>query len=116
MSTFNMQGQQVGTQNIAGNDMFIGAVQTRVDLAARLDVLGADLAQAHQDHEIDDAPAIEAKEALALAATEARADSPDKSRLLASLESAKNAVKDVVAVAGLYEALTKLPEIVHRLF
>lgn len=116
MATFNMQGQQVGTQNIAGRDMFIGAVQTRVDFAAQLDALSTDLAQAHRDGEIEDAPAAEAKEALALAAAEARTDAPDKGRLLTSLDTAKKAVKDVVAVAGLYEALTKLPEIVHRLF
>ena len=115
MSIFDQRGQTVTYQTNVAMGNAVGEVADREGLRRALDEMMRTTRKAYGDEQIPEAEWEEVRENLKLAKTEAEAATPDKSKLVVLLNGAKNAVKDVVAVAGLYEALSKLAEKIPHL-
>lgn len=115
MAMFDQRNQTVTNQWNYAVSQAADSANDRESLSAAIDELVRLSKKAYGDEQIPDAEFEEVKGNLKLAKAEAQATVPDKSKLVAFLDTAKNAVKDVVAVAGLYEALAKLAEKVPHL-
>jgi len=115
MATFIQSGQVVGQQNNA-DVINVNSVGSKSDLLAQLDTLRCRVNEAAQAGQLDSGKQKIVDEHIADAMREARKPEPDKSTITNKLEMATNAVKGIVAVAGLYEALKKVVELAHKFF
>ncbi len=107
MSVFDQRGQHVNYQyNAAGNINF-GTVQNSADLAAELEKLKPELAKAREAQAISEDTETEAKYNITKAAQLAKAPQPDKKSVLDYLNTARDCLKDITAVGGIVESLSK---------
>jgi hypothetical protein len=113
MASFNQTGQTVEQQNNA-DVINIGAIASRSELLAQIDAIRRQLNVAAGSGQIDRDKQKLADEYIAEALTEAQKPVPNKLAVRDKIELAKNVVKDVVSVAGLYEALSKAAEVAGR--
>ena len=111
---FDQRGQQVTyLYNAAGNISF-GAVQNYLDLAAELQILQAELANAAAAGAIDQDAATDAEYELTKAAQQAQRPTPDKQSLLGHLTAAKQLVAGATALSDLVTGLGQAIEMVQH--
>jgi len=114
-ATFNQQGQTVSGPQYNGEVINIGTAASKADLIAQLDIIRGHVGEAANSGQLDRSKQKLVDEHIGDALTEARKPSPDKTAIGSKLELATSALKGVVAVAGLYEALKKAAEVAGRL-
>lgn len=115
MAIFDQRNQTVTYQTNIAMQNAVAEVASREDLLKSLEMIRQDGLKAYGADQIPVENWAEAKESLELAKIETEKPQPDKSKLTGLLEKAKGAVKGVVAVAGLYEAMAKLAEMIPHL-
>ena len=116
MTNFDMRGQQVNTQYIAGRDMHFGTVTTPADLIAELEKLKNHFAQAQADGIITEELATDTEYQVTKAIQQAKKPEPDKKTLLDHLTTAKTLIENVTAASGLVTALVGAIQVVQKLF
>ncbi len=116
MAQFNLQGQQVGSQYIAGRDMNFGAVQTPADLVAVLEQLKGQFAQAKDTGILGEEVATDAEYQVTKAIQQAKKPGSEKKTILDHLNTAKTLIGDITAASGLVTALVGAIEMVQKLF
>lgn len=116
MAQFDMRGQQVTNQYIAGRDMNFGAVQSPEDLITELEKLKGELYQAKQAGIISEEEATDAEYQVTKAVQQAKKTDPDKKTILHHLNTAKSFIAGITAASGLVTALTGAIEVVQKLF
>lgn len=105
MTTFNQQGQNVGTQYNAGGDINFGDVKDKVDFVKELNKLRAELSRVAVEDAIDAEIITDADYQLTKAIQQAEKDAPDKSKLLLHLESAKGYMDGITSLLKLAAAV-----------
>ncbi len=116
MAQFDMRGQRVTNQYIAGRDMNFGAVQTPEDLITVLEKLKGELDQAKQAGIISEEEATDAEYQVTKAVQQVKKPDADKKTILDHLNAAKSLIAGITAASGLVTALTGAIEIVQKLF
>lgn len=116
MAQFDMRGQRVRSQYIAGRDMNFGAVQTPADLIAELEQLKGQFAQAKDAGILSEEKATDAEYQVTKAIQQAKKPSSEKKTILDHLNTAKTFIEDVTAASGLVTALVGAIEVVQKLF
>ena len=116
MAQFDMRGQRVTNQYIAGRDMNFGAVQTPEDLITVLEKLKGELDQAKQAGIISEEEATDAEYQVTKAIQQAKKPDPDKNTMLDHLNIAKGLIEGITSASGLVTALISAVEVVQKLF
>lgn len=106
-SVFDQRGQRVNYQYNAAGNINLGAVQNYADLISQLDLLKQELTKARKGQAISELIESKAKTQLLEAIEEAEKPEPDKKSLLTYLGQAKDCLKDIQAIVGIVEAITK---------
>jgi len=118
MATFNMQGQTVNNQTIAGRDLTlnggvnIGSITNNITDSStfiqELKRLQDDLSQAANNDVIDAEIIAEVQQEVGTAIQKAETQSPQQKSILDNLEKAKSILDRVSQTAGLVATLAKL--------
>jgi len=116
VTNFDMPGQRVTNQYIAGRDMNFGAVQTPEDLIIVLEQLNQQFTQAKDAGVLNEETVTDAQYLVTKAAQQARKPDPDKKTMLDHLNTAKSLFEGVTAASGLVTALAGAIEVVQKLF
>ena len=106
-SAINQHGQRASYQYNAAGSIDLSAVHDNVDLVSQLDLLKQELARAREGQVISELVESKTKTALLEAIEEVKKTKPDKKSLLDYLRNAVDCLKDVAAVVGIVEAITK---------
>lgn len=116
MAQFDMRGQQVTNQYIAGRDMNFGAVQSPEDWVIELEKLKGEFLGARQAGIIGEEEAIDAEYQVTKAIQQSKKVDPDKKSILHHLNTARSFIAGITAASGLVTALTGAMEVVQKLF
>jgi hypothetical protein len=116
MANFDMRGQRVTNQYIAGRDMNFGAVQTPEDLITVLEQLNQQFTQAKDAGILNEETATDAQYQVTKAAQQAGKPDPDKKTMLDHLNTAKSLIEGITAASGLVTVLAGTIEVVQKLF
>jgi hypothetical protein len=116
MATFNMQGQQVDKQIIAGRDINMGAEQSLADVLSELQELKVATAHAHQQGLLSPEVATAVEYQIVKATQQAEKAPPNKPALLEHLNRAKSLVEGVAAASGIVTGLATLMQTIQKLF
>jgi hypothetical protein len=123
---FNQSNQNVKNQtNVAGNlnvsgnyvagDFFTNA-RNPTDVVKELEKLPTLVTQAADKGDLDEDVAVDVKSNLKKAITRAKKPEPDKTGIIAYLNSAKGLIESMTSVSGLVTAVTKAVEAVRKFF
>ena len=116
MAQFDMRGQHVTNQYIAGRDINFGAVQTPDDLIAVLEKLNGQVTQAQEAGVLTEETATDTQYQVTKAIQQAKKPTPDKKTIVDHLTTAKALLDNITAASGLVTALVGAVEVVHKLF
>ena len=116
MANFDMRGQRVTNQYIAGRDMNFGVVQTPEDLVTAFEQLNEQFTQAKNAGVLNEETATDAQYQITKAAQQAKKPDPDKKTILDHLTTAKALIEGATAASGLVTALAAAIQIVQKLF
>jgi hypothetical protein len=114
MSTFDQRGQWVNYQYNANGDINFSAVSNKVDALTQLVRLEEEVRRAAISGALEPELAIDVEANIKKAITTAQKPEPDKPKVIALLETAKDVIADVAAVAGLVSGLTKAIEVIRN--
>jgi len=116
MAQFDMRGQKVNNQYVAGHDLNFGTVQNSRDLIAELEHLRQQLSQAKENYNISEEIATDAEYQVTKAIQQVKKPEPDKKTILDYLHTAKSVVEGVASASGLVTTLVGAIEAVQKLF
>lgn len=114
-ANFDLRGQVVNSQYIAGEDINVGAVQTADDVVSILEHLQASLALATKDGDADNEAVIDADANLRKAVAQAKKPQPDKNSIIERLNQAKAALEGVATGAKVVSAIAAAVPAVQKL-
>jgi hypothetical protein len=115
MATFDQRDQKV-TYQYNADVINLTNISNRAELAREIENISAEVERAGTLNAIEPSDALKAKTSLRAAAEEAKAATPNKSKILSMMENASDIVKGVKALADLYNAIRKAIELVATLF
>lgn len=116
MTLFDQRGQQVQYQFNAAGNINIELVQSAAQLVTEISKLREEIDRAKQLGVVSGDIATEAQYHLLEASREATKKQPKKSTMLEKINKTKELVKEVSSLAGLIVSLTKLAEVIEKLF
>jgi uncharacterized protein involved in exopolysaccharide biosynthesis len=116
MATFNMPGQQVTEQYIAGSNMYFGARSGHSAVVDQLQAIKTELVHARQQGLLAAEPAQEAETQIAQAIQQAEQAHPDRQTLLDHINAASELLEGVQSLAGIATGLTALAQAVQGFF
>lgn len=106
-TVFDQRNQHVNYQFNAAGDINLGAVQNRSEFINQLELIKQELSKALAGQVISELTESKAKTQILEAIEEAKKPEPDKNSLLAYLWQATDYLKDITAIAGIVDAITK---------
>jgi hypothetical protein len=113
---FDQRNQQVRYQWNAAGDINVGAAKSQEEVAAEIEKLSTEVRKAAEAGILDEEQATEAEYSLKRAHLAARKPEGNKGEITKYLSSAKEVVKDISALSGLFAAIGDTVQKVSDLF
>jgi hypothetical protein len=113
---FDQRNQKVNSQYNAAGDMNFGSVQNPVDLAAELEKLKQQVAQATQQGDLSEETGTDADYQITKAIQQAKKPQPEKKTIIDHLEQAKAYLVAATTATGLVTTLVGAIQVVQKLF